>query len=146
MALKSPLDVELRLMDEIAIRYLKTYQVWHHRRLLVLQTRKPAPELAFIATCLEVDAKNYHTWSYRQWLLAHFNDDELWAGELDFVEGMLAEDLRNNSAWHHRFFTVFQCGVRKGDEDRSIVTRRELAYVHSFIYFVDESAPRLPLF
>src|SRR6267154_4119595 len=86
MALKSPLDDELRLMDELAIKHLKTYQVWHHRRLLVQQTRNPGPELEFIANSLQIDMKNYHTWSYRQWILAHFNDDELWSHELDFVE------------------------------------------------------------
>jgi hypothetical protein len=129
LALKSPLDLELRLMDELAVNHLKTYQVWHHRRLLVTEMRKPAPELEFIAKSLKVDAKNYHTWSYRQWLLVYFNDDELWKGELDFVERMLTDDIRNNSAWHHRFFTVFQSGTRQGDEDRDEVLRRELAYV-----------------
>lgn len=127
MATKAPLDIELRLMDELAVKYLKTYQVWHHRRLILTETRNPAPELAFIARSLKVDEKNYHTWSYRQWLLAYFNDDELWEGELAFVDHMLAEDIRNNSAWHHRFFTVFQSGTRKGDEDRDAVLRRELA-------------------
>jgi protein farnesyltransferase/geranylgeranyltransferase type-1 subunit alpha len=126
MALGSPLDDELRLMDDLAIQFLKTYQVWHHRRLILGHVRKPAPELAFIASSLEVDAKNYHTWSYRQWLLAHFNDEDLWAGELGFVERMLEEDVRNNSAWHHRFFIVFQSGVRKGEEDRDTVAKREL--------------------
>lgn len=131
LALKSPLDVELRLMDELAVKYLKTYQVWHHRRLLVTLTRTPAPELAFIEGSFRVDSKNYHTWSYRQWLLANFNDDKLWSGEPAFVETMLSEDIRNNSAWHHRFFTVFQSGVRKGDENREAVIRRELEYVLS---------------
>jgi len=129
LSIKAPLDVELRLMDELAVKYLKTYQVWHHRRLLLTEMRKPVPELAFIARSLKEDEKNYHTWSYRQWLLAYFNDDELWAGELDFVEQMLKNDIRNNSAWHHRFFTVFQSGTRKGDESRDEVVRRELAYV-----------------
>jgi len=133
LALKSPLDLELRLMDELAVKHLKTYQVWHHRRLLVTEMRKPAPELVFITTSLKVDAKNYHTWSYRQWLLVYFNDDELWKGELDFVERMLTDDIRNNSAWHHRFFTVFQSGTRQGDEDRDEVLRRELAYVKDAI-------------
>ena len=114
-------------MDELAVKYLKTYQVWHHRRLLLTEMRKPVPELAFIARSLKEDEKNYHTWSYRQWLLAYFNDDELWAGELDFVEQMLKNDIRNNSAWHHRFFTVFQSGTRNGDENRDEVVRRELA-------------------
>jgi protein farnesyltransferase/geranylgeranyltransferase type-1 subunit alpha len=113
-------------MDELAVKYLKTYQVWHHRRLILTQTRQPAPELAFIGKSLEVDSKNYHTWSYRQWLLAYFNDDELWSGELEFVEEKLKGDLRNNSAWHHRFFVVFQSGVRAGEEDRDAVVKREL--------------------
>jgi protein farnesyltransferase/geranylgeranyltransferase type-1 subunit alpha len=127
MALKCPLDDELELMNELAIKHLKTYQVWHHRRLLVQQTRNPGPELEFIANSLQNDMKNYHTWSYRQWILAYFNDDELWSHELDFVESMLESDVRNNSAWHHRFFIAFQSGVRNGDQDKDAIVRRELA-------------------
>ncbi|KAF8137413.1 hypothetical protein EV363DRAFT_1428312 [Boletus edulis] len=120
MALNAPLDAELELMDELAVTYLKT-------------SNNPEPELAFIANALRRDAKNYHTWSYRQWILAHFNDDALWRGELAFVEHMLDSDLRNNSAWHHRFFVVFQSGVREGDEDRDAVLRRELTFVKTKI-------------
>jgi hypothetical protein len=158
MALKSPLDLELRLMDELAVIHMKNYQVWHHRRLLLIETRIPAPELEFIATSLEADAKNYHTWSHRQWVLAYFNEDALWEGELGYVERMLDSDLRNNSAWHHRFFVVFQSGVRKGDEDRSVVVKRELACVTedfclvsipptnvvSSRFFADSSSTRSP--
>lgn len=118
-------------MDELAELHLKTYQVWHHRRLLLLQGALgdiPTAELDFIARGLNVDAKNYHTWAYRQWLLAHFNRDELWAGELDYIESKLDEDMRNNSAWHHRFFVVFGSGVRKGEEDRKEVARREFTF------------------
>ncbi|KAG9313486.1 hypothetical protein JVU11DRAFT_5811 [Chiua virens] len=140
MALNAPLDVELRLMDELAIQYLKTYQVWHHRRLLVQHTRDPAPELAFITYALQIDTKNYHTWSYRQWTLAHFNDATLWHGELAFVERMLDGDLRNNSAWHHRFFVVFQSGIREGDEDRNAVVRRELTFAKSKIAIAPNNA------
>jgi protein farnesyltransferase/geranylgeranyltransferase type-1 subunit alpha len=129
--LNAPLDLELHLMDELAIGHLKTYQVWHHRRLIITQTCKPAPELTFIADTLKTDANNYHTWSYRQWLLAHFNGEDLWAGEIDFVDGMLEHDVRNNLAWHHWFFTVFSCGVRWGDEDREVVARRGLECVLS---------------
>ncbi|KAJ7485547.1 hypothetical protein FB451DRAFT_59548 [Mycena latifolia] len=135
VAMQAPLDVELALMDELADKFLKTYQVWHHRRLLLLlRARDGAPdaaaaELAFIAATLEKDEKNYHTWAHRQWLLAFFNDDALWAGELDFVDSMMNRDVRNNSVWHHRFFVVFQAGVREGEADRARVVRRELIYV-----------------
>jgi protein farnesyltransferase/geranylgeranyltransferase type-1 subunit alpha len=62
-----------------------------------------------------LDEKNYHVWSYRQWLVRRF---DLWAPadapaaalanpELRFVERLLAADVRNNSAWNHRWFVVF---------------------------------------
>ncbi|KAJ7240501.1 hypothetical protein C8J57DRAFT_1371020 [Mycena rebaudengoi] len=140
LALEWPLDVEVQLMDELADKYLKTYQVWHHRRLLLGRTRRPAPELAFIARALRKDEKNYHTWAHRQWVLAFFNEAALWAGELDFVDQMLGGDVRNNSAWHHRFFVVFQAGVREGEEDRERVVRRELIYVKQNISLAPNNA------
>ncbi|KIJ25487.1 hypothetical protein M422DRAFT_273526 [Sphaerobolus stellatus SS14] len=129
IATKADLKAELLLMDDIGSEHMKTYQVWHHRRLLIQILKTPIPELAFIESVLDIDSKNYHTWSYRQWLLAHFNDESLWAGEILYVERMLEADVRNNSAWHHRFFVVWDNGVRAGDENREEVLRRELAYV-----------------
>ena len=52
----------------------------------------------------EKDAKNYHVWSYRQWLVRHFS---LWDTELPYIEELLEADVRNNSAWNHRWFVVF---------------------------------------
>jgi len=138
IAINSPLDLELLLMDEIATAYLKNYQVWHHRRLLLtyIYSKDPATrspdlllkELKFIEKVFEEDSKNYHTWSYRQWILSNFNRDELWAVEIPFIERMIDEDVRNNSVWHHRFFVVFDSGVREGDENREEVLRREVSY------------------
>jgi protein farnesyltransferase/geranylgeranyltransferase type-1 subunit alpha len=31
---------------------------------------------------------------------------KLWEEELDFVDLLLEEDIRNNSAWNQRFFTI----------------------------------------
>ncbi|THV01866.1 protein prenylyltransferase [Dendrothele bispora CBS 962.96] len=162
LAIKAPLDVELKLMDEIAIKHMKTYQVWHHRRLLMTHllrntdstgidkgsssssTQSPtqiaSSELTLIARTLAEDSKNYHTWSYRQWLLAFFNDDSLWERELDFVDSMLNADVRNNSAWHHRFFVVFQSGVREGEQNRDRVLKRELIYVKQNISLAPNNA------
>jgi protein farnesyltransferase/geranylgeranyltransferase type-1 subunit alpha len=95
------------------------------------------------------------SWSYRQWILARFGgtgntttttrsttsdehqlDNSLWEGELDFIESMLISDIRNNSAWHHRFFVVWACGIREGEEDRAHVLKRELTYVKHAISIV----------
>ncbi|TFY80084.1 hypothetical protein EWM64_g3931 [Hericium alpestre] len=124
IAIGTPLKAELALTSELTKAFLKTYQVWHHRRLLVMALNDPLDELAFVEEALAIDAKNYHTWSYRQWLLAHFNRDEMWAGELAFVERLLEKDLRNNSAWHHRFFVVFERGSESGEE----VVKNDLSF------------------
>ena len=64
----------------------------------------PPTELSFLARILAKDAKNYHVWSYRQWLVRHFSQ---WDSELPYVESLLRSDVRNNSAWNHRWFVVF---------------------------------------
>lgn len=55
---------------------------------------------------LTCDAKNYHVWSYRQWLISRFS---LWSlpSELAEIERLLRLDVRNNSAWNHRWFVSF---------------------------------------
>lgn len=44
-----------------------------------------------------------------------------------FVERLLDEDVRNNSAWHHRFFVLFERRGKDGKEgvDEDLV-RREI--------------------
>ena len=51
----------MHMSTELAVEFLKTYQVWHHHRLLVtIITRKAKEKLDFIQKGLKVD-KNYHT-------------------------------------------------------------------------------------
>ena len=64
----------------------------------------PSNELSFLTRMFSKDVKNYHVWSYRQWLVRHFS---LWDTELSYVESMISLDVRNNSAWNHRWFVVF---------------------------------------
>ena len=60
-------------------------------------------ELTFCSLVFEEDGKNYHAWAHRQWAIETYG---LWGGELQFVEGVLATDIRNNSAWNQRWFYV----------------------------------------
>jgi len=52
---------------------------------------------------LKKDAKNYHTWQHRQWCIKTFN---LFDKELEYVEQLLLDDIRNNSAWNQRYFVL----------------------------------------
>jgi len=135
-------------MESFATRHLKTYQVWHHRKLLLIELNNPRAELLFISNALLIDAKNYHTWAYRQWILDYFSpnldtggeeDAELglglgrnvWEEEIKYVEEMIEADLRNNSAWHHRFFVVSHL-LPSGFLDEEVL-RNELRYTKSKI-------------
>ena len=120
---------------------LKNYQIWHHREVVMSDLRDlPKDEMPFLARTLAKDAKNYHVWSYRQWLVRHFGlwpdtsetvlernvtgtareEDEVapstavdvfrhkaGEAELRFTEVLIEDDVRNNSAWNHRFFVLF---------------------------------------
>ncbi|KAH9807870.1 hypothetical protein DFH28DRAFT_1000937 [Melampsora americana] len=99
---------ELKMLEEKIKTMLKSYQVWQHRRNLILALQDPGGEMAFVKQALDIDAKNYNTWAYRQWVLCEFNLPDMWAGELSFIEKLLENDIRNNSAWNHRFFIQFE--------------------------------------
>lgn len=65
----------------------------------------------------ELDSKNYHVWSYRHWLVRHF---KLWDSvrELQDVDKLIDQDVRNNSAWNHRFILRF--GPRDDEPDSGV--------------------------
>ena len=70
-----------------------------------------------------MDQKNYHAWQHRQWVLQTFKlfdqvcklqsagaelsgYDDILLQELEFIDKLLLDDIRNNSAWNQRFFVV----------------------------------------
>lgn len=105
-----------------------------HRKLIVSALGDASHELEFISQVLQVDSKNYHTWVYRQWVLSHFGGlakgdkkaggpgegqfADLWRGELAYVDKLLREDVRNNSAWSHRYFCLFGSGWARTEAGR----------------------------
>ncbi|KAF2752813.1 farnesyltransferas-like protein [Pseudovirgaria hyperparasitica] len=114
---------EIEWVNNISLKYLKNYQIWHHRQTIIDKLGSAEGETAFIDQMLEKDAKNYHVWSYRQWLVKRF---DLWNQmELDFVKKLLEQDLRNNSAWNHRFFVVFGKPNTSAPTDKAILGREK---------------------
>ena len=121
-SLKSSLKEELEFCEDVANENQKNYQVWYHRQwCLEKVTSKEGgegeggekgkqnceelwrKELEFTREMLLEDSKNYHVWSYRQYVVEKF---QLWEEELGFVDEMLQTDIRNNSAWNERYFVV----------------------------------------
>ena len=73
----------------------------HHKNLMPACLR--CQEFLYSGRCLADDAKNYHAWAHRAAIADAFN---AWERELPIITKMLSEDMRNNSAWNHRFLTL----------------------------------------
>ncbi|ORY92535.1 hypothetical protein BCR35DRAFT_285887 [Leucosporidium creatinivorum] len=157
LATNADLSKELDLMDELVKEHIKSYQVWQHRRTIVTSLQSSTRELPFTTRALSFDSKNYHTWAYRQWVLCHFfssqttpaplserkatssaeeDGDEkkrksVWQEELEYTRELLEKDVRNNSAWNHRFFVVFESGEGGGEEKE--VVEREIRYTKTLL-------------
>ncbi|RMD40456.1 hypothetical protein DV735_g4662, partial [Chaetothyriales sp. CBS 134920] len=163
--IKQGVERELDWLEGTSEQNLKNYQIWHHRqsllttypRSLVTADFLYEREIPFITHILSFDAKNYHVWTYRQWLCRYFPEYLLppssptrggggerrthgSTSEIDRVEALIDEDVRNNSAWAHRYFVVFGFeelavmeggrGILKADE---AVVQREIAYAKAKI-------------
>lgn len=55
------------------------------------------------ADALDADSKNYHAWAHRQVVVAAAG---AWQQEMEYLEGLLQQDVRNNSAWNQRAFVI----------------------------------------
>ncbi|KAI1452710.1 protein prenylyltransferase [Annulohypoxylon moriforme] len=116
-ALNISIPDEIEWLNQIALTWIKNYQIWNHRNHLI-DHYYPAivtspddlaalanSEKKFLDEMLRLDTKNYHVWSYRQYLVRKLG---LWGeAEIQSVDAMIQDDVRNNSAWSHRFFVVF---------------------------------------
>ena len=121
LELSKPLDDEVAWLNEMARAHLKNYQIWHHRQTVVDRRGSCEGEMDSLREILSLDDKNYHVWSYRQWLVRRFG---LWdEDEVEDMDVMLADDVRNNSAWNHRWFVIFGNEERKPMDDAVIVER-----------------------
>ncbi|KAJ5145030.1 CAAX geranylgeranyltransferase alpha subunit [Penicillium atrosanguineum] len=121
-ALDKDLLEELEWLNGVSLKYLKNYQIWSHRQILMASESHfptlPPKELSFLMEMFAQDSKNYHVWTYRHWLVRRFG---LWdhPRELEDVDALLKADVRNNSAWNHRYMLRF--GPRGDEPDAGMV-------------------------
>ncbi|KAJ1907183.1 CAAX geranylgeranyltransferase alpha subunit [Coemansia sp. IMI 209127] len=120
-------ESELDWVTEISEIHHKNYQLWHYREALISRLLDPKTvedltqdqlvghpairrELLFASNAIDGDSKNFHAWSYRQWIVRTYG---IWDQELVFIETMINEDVRNNSAWNQRYFVLIGDGRGK---------------------------------
>lgn len=70
--LNKDLYEELDFIEGVIRKYIKNYQIWHHRKVLVEWLQDPSKEKFLTERVLAEDAKNYHAWQHRQWVIKTF--------------------------------------------------------------------------
>lgn len=110
------LDEDLALSMEMMKQYPKCYWIWNHRRWC-LETHPAANwarELAIVLKLLQMDARNFHGWHYRRYIVAQLGPKspltkqekgqllQVALAEFEFTTAKIRQNTSNFSAWHNR--------------------------------------------
>ncbi|KAJ2092324.1 Rab geranylgeranyltransferase [Coemansia sp. RSA 986] len=139
------LEKELAFLLEIILKNIKSYWMWFHRVWALVSLPMPAweRELALVAKMLSHDARNYHGWDYRRFVVARLKEsldtetqrDEVDAREFAFTTEQINKDCANHSAWHNRT-KLLPAIMRKagGDAEQQAVLKKEFYMILNAIY------------
>ncbi|KAJ2866761.1 Rab geranylgeranyltransferase [Coemansia aciculifera] len=96
------LESELSFVFEIIMKNVKSYWMWNHR-VWTLNSMPQADwrrELALVAKLLSLDARNFHGWDYRRFVVSKLEDMDV--AEFAYTTEQINKDCANHSAWHNR--------------------------------------------
>ncbi|KAG8935545.1 Rab geranylgeranyltransferase [Tulasnella sp. 418] len=125
----TPLEINNLLGSELQLtlaalkQHPKVYWLWNHRRWCLQNTPNgpgdsygPDPatdingwkrsnwarELAVVEKMLDADARNFHAWNYRRYVVSSSPDPRSEISELDYTTKKIESNFSNFSAWHQR--------------------------------------------
>ncbi|RUP47789.1 hypothetical protein BC936DRAFT_145327 [Jimgerdemannia flammicorona] len=116
-AIQVSLKSELDFFMQIITINPKSYWMWNHRRWCLETIPKPAweRELALVDKMLDMDARNFHGWNYRRYVISQLARDPgmtdtqalrtspaLARSEFEFTTRKVTQNFSNYSAWHNR--------------------------------------------
>ncbi|OMJ26454.1 Protein farnesyltransferase/geranylgeranyltransferase type-1 subunit alpha [Smittium culicis] len=93
---KLPEAASKRLGEE-SLDYAKLLSVENFNNKLIKS------EIHFLNEQIDFDSKNFHAWSYRQFVVKTFN---LFEYEYLYTKLKIEQDIRNNSAWNQLYFVL----------------------------------------
>ncbi|EOA30025.1 hypothetical protein CARUB_v10013127mg [Capsella rubella] len=131
------LSEELRVVDEVILKNLKSYGAWYHRKW-VLSKGHPSlqKELQLVNEYQKIDSRNFHAWNYRRFVVEQTKTSEL--DELQYTTDMIYDSFSNYSAWHNRSLLLSSLVAKKADGFMPKETiRREIDFVYNAL-FTDE--------
>ncbi|TCD61418.1 Rab geranylgeranyltransferase [Steccherinum ochraceum] len=112
----SMLNDDLELTFELLKQHPKIYWIWTHRRWCLehvpdgptdddpkgWKTANWKKELFVVEKMLNADARNFHAWNYRRYILASMDNPPPQTSELAYTTKKIEANFSNFSAWHQR--------------------------------------------
>ncbi|KAJ7273233.1 rab-protein geranylgeranyltransferase [Mycena rebaudengoi] len=118
----SPAEINELLLEDLALTTValkmhpKVYWIWNHRRWC-LENVPDGPtddnpngwrqtnwdrELFLVDKMLDADARNFHAWTYRRYVLVNMPVPRTETAELAYTTRKIESNFSNFSAWHQR--------------------------------------------
>ncbi|KAI8322488.1 protein prenylyltransferase [Martensiomyces pterosporus] len=135
------LEQELEFLLEIIMKNIKSYWMWNHRVWAL--SSLPCPnwqrELKLVAKLLAVDARNYHGWDYRRFVVSKLREsvedkDAVDRAEFAFTTEQINRDCANHSAWHNRSKLLPAVLGKSSEEEQKRVLDEEMGLILNAIY------------
>ncbi|KAG9007119.1 Rab geranylgeranyltransferase [Tulasnella sp. 427] len=147
---------ELQLTLSALRQHPKVYWIWNHRRWCLENTPNGpgtdesgepgtpndplgwkrsnwAKELAVCEKMLDADARNFHAWSYRRYVVASSPDPRPLPSELAYSLKKIESNFSNFSAWHQRS-KILPALWEGGERSEQEVKDQELELVKQAFY------------
>ncbi|KAK3826487.1 MAG: hypothetical protein JOS17DRAFT_750287 [Linnemannia elongata] len=136
---------ELEFVQENLKLNPKSYWMWNHRRWCLESMSQPRwdKELAMVGKFLEMDARNFHGWDYRRYIIRQLDLKDKEAkdkmldraqSEFDFTTTKIHQNFSNYSAWHNRSTLLGKLAEDMSREEREAIVDNEFDLVKNAIY------------
>ncbi|ORX68358.1 protein prenylyltransferase [Linderina pennispora] len=133
------LEGELQFLLELIKSNIKSYWMWNQRVWALTELPKPnwELELGLVAKLLALDARNYHGWDYRRYVVSMMKKSGADPSTVDhnefvFTTDQINRDCANRSAWHNR--SKLLPAELERSEDREGVLATEMSMIMNAIY------------
>ncbi|KAI8833668.1 hypothetical protein BJ741DRAFT_611865 [Chytriomyces cf. hyalinus JEL632] len=133
---------DLKLLEKLIRIHPKSYWLWVHRRWVL--ENMPSPdwdrELLISQMMLDLDARNFHGWSYRRSVLKSAGRLPDLA-EIEYTSAKIRQNFSNYSAWHYRS-RLIPSVTGEDFEQRDSIIQKDFETVRNAIYTepADQSA------
>ncbi|CAG8485613.1 26798_t:CDS:2, partial [Dentiscutata erythropus] len=134
---------ELLFLQEVFRHNPKSYWIFNHRRWCLDTMPNPdwKSELDLVGKMLDMDARNFHGWDYRRYVITRLscidsNALNLCKTEFDFTTTKINQNFSNYSAWHQRSKLLPNLleDEQLGDQGKKNLIDQEFELVKSAFY------------